>query len=491
MSVENQKPNNVISSRWVSLEIIKIQILSKWCFGSTSRFLSNRHCASAAVKLIVTRQQRVDLRRLVRGQTTDTRAKVAVGLVSLALSHDALEAGQLTALGLVKCLDANLEWERQGDGGVGRANRQGQLQAVGARDEARVESRQEELAVGVVDGKGDLELGGVLKGRDTLLGVILHDNIVHVGARVARVTASGRELFRLPGNLVDSGGKQVAGGGVVETRRTVVGRARAQVGQVVDGSGAKEGRGHELARDRVDLRRSSFGRVGEEVDANVSVRGRGLAAVGREHDGARLGRGGTQLARLGREEVLANRLGLEHRVALIAESNVERSILGGSRKHLEDMLALHDFGSGGTARNAALDSASLDSVFNLSHLGSLVISAPEANRRWQTQVLVLNSQVVALVLAGAHCQVVRDDKVEGNGVSLASLEDAALRNVRLGERHAQLHKRAERVTRVLLDKVETSGSDAGKDNVKEVKGHIASRMDNSAARDGRARRVDL
>lgn len=84
-------------------------------------------------------------------------------------------------------------------------------------------------------------------------------------------------------------------------------------------------------------------------------------------------------------------------------------------------------------------------------------------------MLVLKRRALTLVLAGTHCQVVRNDKAERNGVGLASLKDAALGNVQLGERHAKLQEWAGRAARVLLDKVETGGSNAGKDNVEEVK----------------------
>lgn len=207
---------------------------------------------------------------------------------------------------------------------------------------------------------------------------------------------------------------------------------------MVSGSSAKEGGGNQLGVDRVDLGRSRFDRIGGELEVHAR-RGEGsLVAVGRQHDGTRLCAGGSQLASLGREQVLADRLGLGHGIALVAEGNVERSIFGGSRKYLDHVVALEALISVGVGgRN---DSSSLDGVLNVRHLRCLVIGSPVAHGGRETKVVVLDRVGFAVVLASSNGEVVRDNKVEGNLVSLAGLEDVVLGNIRLRNGHAKLHE---------------------------------------------------
>lgn len=124
---------------------------------------------------------------------------------------------------LVLRLDANLHGDRQRYSGVGGADRQGKLQSVGARNQARVERRQKELLIGVVDGEGHIQRSGVLDGRCRLVDSFRLGRIeVHVRAGVARVTTSSRNLLLLPRDLVQRQCEQVVGGDVVEARVAAV-----------------------------------------------------------------------------------------------------------------------------------------------------------------------------------------------------------------------------------------------------------------------------
>lgn len=455
--------------------------------------LSDRDRRSAASKLIVARQQSVGL-SYVRGQAQHARTQVRVGSFALRLGHGGLEAGQVIVVGVVQGLNAKLHWDRQRNGRVGRANRHSELESIGARDQARVERRQKELLVVVADGEGNVEHRGVLDRRRRLLvsadrAIRLGGVQVHVGAGVTRVSATARNLFLLPRHLVHRQSEEVVGGDVVEARAVVVRGARTKVGKMLGGSSAKEGGGNQLGGDRVDLGRSSIDRIGDKLEVDAGLGEGRLVTVGRKHNGTGLGSGGSQLASLCRKQVLADGLGLGQVVALVAESNVERSILGGGGQDLDYVVAVENLVSSDT--RSAYDSTGLDSVLDVSHLRSLVISTPITNRGGQTKVVVLDAVGFAVVVAGANRQLMGNDKVERNLVGLASLEDPGLGKIILGNRHAKLQERTHGVARVLLDKVETSGSNAGEDDVKVVKSNIAGRLNNGVAGNRRTRGVDL
>ena len=106
-------------------------------------------------------------------------------------------------------------------------------------------------------------------------------------------------------------------------------------------------------------------------------------AVRTHHQSTRLGGSDGESSCLAGEEILAGRLGLGEHVSLISVLNVQRSILGSGRENLEAPRSIEKLGASPLAR-CLLHSLDDDGVRNLSHLGSLVISNPSANRRRQT-----------------------------------------------------------------------------------------------------------
>lgn len=184
---------------------------------------------------------------------------------------------------------------------------------------------------------------------------------------------------------------------------------------------AEECRRVQLGADRVDLGGSDVGRGRAELEVDLQVGLGSVEKVGREHDGAGLGGRGGELALLGREEVLADGLGLGEGVALIVGTNVEGRIFRERREHLDHVEALEGLGP------ALIDGipvcASADSILDVSHIGRLVIVLPETHGWGELEVVITDTSMLNWVVASTEGELVGDDKVEGDGVSAAGLKD--------------------------------------------------------------------
>lgn len=385
-----------------------------------------------------------------------TRLEERVGLLSLGLSQGRLEARQLSAVRIVDGLDTNLKRHHQVDGSVGRTNGKCDLEGIGARDQAVVEGWKPDLLASGGQCERDINCGSVTDWGRLFARLLLRlaglpngamaIGVVRVGgfiseAGVARIATSvlGDQLLR-PGDgiqslIVD----QVDAVGVAQRRGTVVASAAAEVGKMVHSTATKEGGYLELGRYRVDLGGSRVRRVGDKLEVHARGASRSFAAIGGEHHSPGLCSVGRQLTSLGREDALANGLGLGELVALVTEADIDGSLLGCGGENLQNVVGNHELERLLKALDVA-KGADLDGVLNFSHVRGHVVVLPTADAGRHPKVLLLHIGIDNVVRTGPDGELVRDNEVEGNSIALTSAEDVVSRQLILLQRHAQLHE---------------------------------------------------
>ncbi|KAI6757496.1 hypothetical protein HG531_003321 [Fusarium graminearum] len=265
--------------------------------------------------------------------------------------------------------------------------------------------------------------------------------------------------------------------------------ARAQVGEVVHGSAAEESGRVKLGADRVDLGGSDIlgGRV--ELEVNPQVGAASVEEVSRKHDSTGLRSGGGQLALLGSEEVLADRLGLREAVALIVGANLKGSILRNRRKNLDHVEGIQRRRA--SLLTVGLGSNGTDTVLDVGHVGGLIVALPEAHSGRELEVVVPDTLMLNSVVASTESELVGNHKVERDCVCVASLKNMVLREVCRVERHTKLHERTRSIvgTGVLAEEVNTSVASADEEDVKAIICNISLGVDDDVSSDLGARSV--
>ena len=242
--------------------------------------------------------------------------------------------------------------------------------------------------------------------------------------------------------------------------------ARTQVRELCHGSAAEESGCVELSANRVDLGRSNIlgGRAELEVDLQVGTAG--VEEVSREHNGTGLRSRSGELTLLGREEVLADGLCLGETVALVLGADIKRGVLGHGRENLDHVEAVK--GQSSALLLTVLGSHGTDAIFDVSHVRRLVVALPEAHGWGELEVVVPDTLMLHGVVACAEGKLVGNNKVEGDCICAASLEDTIAGEVCRAERHAELHEGTRSVVGagILADKINTGVGSASEEDLK-------------------------
>jgi len=88
-------------------------------------------------------------------------------------------------------------------------------------------------------------------------------------------------------------------------------------------------------------------------------------------------------------------------------------------------------------------------------------------------VLLPHTGSTATMVARAQSKLVRNNEIEADAVGLSGLKHHVLGKRRLEDRHTEGHERVNRVRSVLLDKVEASGCNACKEDVKATERDVS------------------
>lgn len=397
---------------------------------------------------------------------------------------------------VVGVFNSHLDGDAEVDVGVHGTNRQGKVEDIGAGAEARVEGREEELAVGSGQVERNIESGVaadvVLAGLSVSLGIIRLRclSLVPESTVIARVPSRGRSLI-LPRELgIRSHGDRCSGG-VSERWGALVLDARTQVRELCHGSAAEESGCVELSADRVDLGRSNIlgGRAELEVDLQVGAAG--VEEVSREHNSTGLRSGSGELTLLGREEVLADGLCLGETIALVLGADIKGGVLGHGGENLDHVEAIK--GQSSALLLTVLGSHGTDAIFDVSHVRRLVVALPETHGWGELEVVVPDTLMLHGVVACAEGKLVGNNKVEGDCICASSLEDTIAGEVCRAERHAELHERTRSVVGagILADKVNTGIGSASEEDLKAIISNIALGVDDDVSCDLGARSIRL
>jgi len=370
------------------------------------------------------------------------------------------------------------------------------VEDISAGAEARVESREEELAVGSGQVERNIESG--VAADVVLAGLFVALDIIRLGCLslvpestvVARIPSRTRS-FVLPSELGVRSHGDGCSGGVSERGGALVLDARTQVRELRHGSAAEESGCVELSANGVDLGRCNILRGRAELEVDLQVGTAGVEEVSGEHDGTGLRSRSGELTLLGREEVLADRLCLGEAVALILGADIKRGILGHGRENLDHVEAIK--GQSSTLLLTVLGSHGTNAILDVSHVRRLIVALPESHGRGELEVVIPDTLMLHGVVACAEGKLVGNDKVEGDCICAASLEDTIAGEVCRAEGHAELHERTRSVVGagILADKVNTSVGSASEEDVKAIISNIALGIDDDVSRDLGARSIRL
>lgn len=167
-------------------------------------------------------------------------------------------------------------------------------------------------------------------------------------------------------------------------------------------------------------------------------RGRGR----RKNKGTRLGGRDGNLAQLAGKHALLQGLRLGEAVVDIMGTNAHGRRGWHGWSHLEPLGLLGEHHVLGIL-NAMLDHTCPDDIPNLGHVGTVIIrgvTLAVAHARRQLEMRVVHMRTDDIVDAGAGEELLGNDEVEGEGISVASFGHAWMRVVGVGDGHDQLEK---------------------------------------------------